>query len=156
MPPANKDTPGVIAPPPLIFLMGIVLGLALNWFFPLPFLPDIARWVVSMVLVLGGLAIGFSAFSTLRKANTPVDPYESPTAIVSGGPYGFTRNPIYLGFALITIGLACFANALWVIFVLPVVLIIVDRGVIAREERYLERKFGAAYTSYKARVRRWI
>jgi protein-S-isoprenylcysteine O-methyltransferase Ste14 len=154
---AHSDNPGVIAPPPSIFLIGLIIGLVLNWFLPLPFLPnDFLRWAASAVLVVGGLALGFSAIRTMRRASTPVSPYESPTAIVSSGPYAFTRNPIYISFALITLGIACFANALWVVLLLPIMLVVVDRGVIAREERYLERKFGEAYTSYKSRVRRWI
>jgi protein-S-isoprenylcysteine O-methyltransferase Ste14 len=156
MPHDKSDHPAIIAPPPLIAGAGLVIGFLLNLLFPLPFLLDSLRWIVSGLFVLAGIALGFSALLAMRRAHTPVDPYETPSAIVSDGPYRFTRNPIYLSFALITIAVACFANGFWFILVLPITLVVIDRGVVVREEAYLERKFGEAYTSYKARVRRWI
>ena len=151
-----KDTPGVIAPPPIIFFGLWLLGLALNFFSPQPWLPDGLRWIVGVPLVGVGLLLGLWAFQTFRRAHTPTNPYESPTAIATDGPYRFTRNPIYLGFALMYLGLTCLFNSLWPLPLLLLALFIVDRGVIAREERYLEHKFGATYLKYKMTVRRWI
>lgn len=153
---SNSDHPNIIAPPPVIAFGGLLLGFLLNWLLPLPFVSGAGRLLLSAVFVLTGVVLGFSAIWAFRRKRTPVDPYESPLAIVSDGPYRFTRNPIYLSFAFITVGIACFANAFWLILVLPLTLVVIDRGVIAREEVYLERKFGEVYTSYKARVRRWI
>jgi protein-S-isoprenylcysteine O-methyltransferase Ste14 len=85
-----------------------------------------------------------------------VEPWKPTTAIVTTGPYRFTRNPAYLGMALVYVGIALLAEALWVLVPLPFVLAIIDRAVIAREERYLQRKFGHEYLDYKATVRRWI
>ena len=92
----------------------------------------------------------------MRRAGTNVDPREPSTAIVTDGPYRFTRNPLYLSMALIYAGIACRANALPAAMLLPGVLAVVQKGVIEREERYLERKFGGEYIRYKGRVRRWI
>jgi protein-S-isoprenylcysteine O-methyltransferase Ste14 len=85
-----------------------------------------------------------------------VDPREPTTAVVTDGPYRFTRNPLYLSMTLIYVGITALANALAPVLLLPVVLQVMSRGVIEREEHYLERKFGAEYLSYKARVRRWL
>jgi protein-S-isoprenylcysteine O-methyltransferase Ste14 len=92
----------------------------------------------------------------VRKAETNINPYEPLTTIVIEGPYRFTRNPLYLATTLIYGGIAVRLNVLWATLVLPLVLAVIQRGVIEREERYLERKFGEEYTQYKARVRRWI
>jgi protein-S-isoprenylcysteine O-methyltransferase Ste14 len=76
--------------------------------------------------------------------------------VVSEGPFRYTRNPAYLSMAMIYTAIASLANALWAIIMLPIALLVIQRGVIEREERYLERKFGEEYLRYKARVRRWI
>jgi protein-S-isoprenylcysteine O-methyltransferase Ste14 len=97
------------------------------------------------------------SFNTaFQRKGTAVEPWKPTTAIVTTGPYRLTRNPAYLGMALVYIGIALLADALWVLVPLPVVLLIIDRMVIAREERYLERKFGQEYVDYKVRARRWI
>jgi protein-S-isoprenylcysteine O-methyltransferase Ste14 len=92
----------------------------------------------------------------MKRAGTNVDPREPTTAIVTGGPYRFTRNPLYLSMTLVYAGITALANALPAALLLPAVLAFMRRGVIEREERYLERKFGDEYMDYKARVRRWI
>lgn len=148
------DNPGVIAPPPLIFAGPLALGLLLQRFFPKKFLP---RWIgitlgslgiiVGAMLIQGGIRAMFSA-------QTNVDPHKPATTVVTGGPYRYTRNPLYMGLTLIYAGIALLANALWVLLLLPVVLAVMIYGVIKREEQYLERKFGEQYLSYKARVRR--
>jgi protein-S-isoprenylcysteine O-methyltransferase Ste14 len=103
-----------------------------------------------------GAVLMISALRAFSRAGTPVDPYEPARALATDGPYRFTRNPIYLGFALVYLGFAIVLNALWAVALLPVVVVVVDRGVIAREERYLERRFGEDYRAYKAHVRRWV
>jgi protein-S-isoprenylcysteine O-methyltransferase Ste14 len=92
----------------------------------------------------------------MKRAGTNVDPREPTTTIVTGGPYRFTRNPLYLSMTLVYAGITALANALPAALLLPAVLAFMRRGVIEREERYLERKFGDEYMDYKARVRRWI
>lgn len=92
----------------------------------------------------------------MRRAGTNVDPREPTTAIVTGGPYRFTRNPLYVSMTLMYTGISALANALWPMLLLPGVLAVMNKGVIEREERYLERKFGDEYLRYKAGVRRWV
>jgi protein-S-isoprenylcysteine O-methyltransferase Ste14 len=90
------------------------------------------------------------------KARTPFDPREAPTALVEGGPFALTRNPGYLGMALIYCGTSLLAGGRWPLLLLPGVLAAVDRGVVAREEDYLLKRFGARYARYSSRVRRWL
>jgi len=112
--------------------------------------------VLGFALIAAALGVGASAFGALGRAGTPPNPGEPTTAIVAVGPYRFTPNPIYLSFTLLYAGVTVVANALWAVVLLPGVLIVMRRGVIDREERYLERRFGEEYRRYKARVRRWI
>jgi protein-S-isoprenylcysteine O-methyltransferase Ste14 len=151
-----KDIAGVVAPPPLIYLAGLAVGFGLEALLPGASLPGALRWVGGGVLVLAGAAL-LATFSTaFTRKGTATNPWKPTTAIVTTGPYRLTRNPGYLGMALVYIGIALLAGALWVLVPLPFVLVVIDRMVIAREERYLERKFGREYLDYKAGVRRWI
>jgi protein-S-isoprenylcysteine O-methyltransferase Ste14 len=101
-----------------------------------------------------GLAVW--AMTTMVRARTTFNPWVASTAVVSSGPFAFTRNPIYVGDALIYVGCAVIFDSLFALLLLPLVLAIVYLGVISREEAYLERKFGATYMDYKCRVRRWL
>jgi protein-S-isoprenylcysteine O-methyltransferase Ste14 len=154
--PGNADNPGVIAPPPLIYAGALATGLLANLLSPIPFLPRGLSRVLGWPLIVGGLVIGSLAFREMKRAGTNVDPREPTTAIVTGGPYRFTRNPLYLCLTLVYAGISAIANTLWAILLLPLVLLVMRRGVIEREERYLEGKFGGEYLDYKAQVRRWI
>jgi protein-S-isoprenylcysteine O-methyltransferase Ste14 len=151
-----RDVPGVLAPPPLIFLAGLALGFGLEALLPSAALPGALRWPLGAALLLGGIALALAFESRFRRAGTAVEPWKPTTAIVTSGPYRFTRNPAYAGMALAYAGIAILAGALWPLATLVPTLIVIDRTVIAREERYLERKFGEEYTGYKARVRRWV
>jgi protein-S-isoprenylcysteine O-methyltransferase Ste14 len=146
----TPDNPGVIAPPPLIYAGALAIGLLAHRLYPLPFLPRGLSRVLGWPLIVGGLVIGTLGFREMQRAGTNVDPREPTIAIVTRGPYQFTRNPLYLSMTLIYAGITALANAL------PAALAVMRRGVIEREERYLERKFGDEYLGYKARVRRWI
>jgi protein-S-isoprenylcysteine O-methyltransferase Ste14 len=103
-----------------------------------------------------GVALAVSAIVTIRKAGTQFDFYKPTTAIVENGPYRFTRNPIYLGMLLGRIGVAIGFDNLWVLAMLVPFYFVIRHGVVAHEEAYLERKFGAVYRGYKSRVRRWL
>ena len=112
--------------------------------------------------LLGGLLIGGAVVPTIlalrnmRRAGTNVNPTQPTTALILEGAYRFTRNPIYLGLTLLYTGIAILANTLWPILLLPGALFVMTRGVIEREEAYLEQKFGTQYVAYKAKVRRWL
>jgi len=152
----EKDNPGVIAPPPLIFLSGLLIGGFISWFYPLQFLPAIFSSVAGVPLILTGVLFIVAAILKMRRAATNVEPWKPTTAIIDDGVYAFSRNPIYLGMVLVYLGLSFLFNSFW--FLPPLVLILptIHFGVILREEKYLARKFGDEYTDYKTKVRRWI
>jgi protein-S-isoprenylcysteine O-methyltransferase Ste14 len=156
VPDDEQDKAGVVAPPPLIYLVPLVLGLLLSWRFPTPSLPRTMARGLGWPLVGGGvLLLGWFEWA-MRRAGTPTNPYKPVSGIVTEGPFRYTRNPAYLSMTMIYVGVATLANALWAVLLLPVALLVIRRGVIEREERYLEHKFGEEYLRYKARVRRWI
>ena len=150
------DHPGVPAPPPLIFLGGLLAGVGLH----LALDPGAPSGVVRVVgaVVAGGAAVYFLSASLrrFRLAGTDPIPWHPDQALVTDGPYRLTRNPMYVGMALLYVCLAFALGTLVALAVLPVVILIIDRVVIAREEPYLERLFGSDYTAYKNRVRRWL
>lgn len=146
----------VIAPPPLIYAAGLLISFFLQRRFPTKFRLPKGTSVVSVGLLILSFLLGFSAFLSLRQARTTVFPHKPTTTIVSTGPFRYTRNPIYLSFNLLYIGIALLTNLLWAFALLPLVLLFINWGVIAREERYLTNKFGEAYKQYLARVRRWL
>ncbi len=150
------DKPDVIAPPPLIYVATLLISLLLHKGKPLPFLSPLFRIVLGTPLIGTAATILFFAFREMRRAGTNVNPELPATALVTQGPFQFTRNPLYLSLALIYAGLATLINTLWAFFLFPALLFIMQRGVIEREERYLEDKFGDRYIQYKARVRRWL
>ena len=153
----TADTAQVIIRPPLAWGLAVIAGLALNWLLPLPFLPtDLpAGWLGAMVFVLA-LALVAWAIVTLTRAGSNVPTNRPTTTIVESGPYRFTRNPIYLGMFLGLIGLAIAFDNLWLLMMLVPFALVIRYGVVAREETYLERKFGDVYRRYHTRVRRWL
>ncbi len=134
----------------------LVFGLLLDRRFPVAFLPRrAARGLGWALLGAGALLMGW--FERARRPSRHADqPLQAGAARCYGGPFRYTRNPGYLSMAIIYAGIAARANALWAILVLPVALLVIQRGLIEREERYLERKFGEEYLRYKTTVRRWI
>lgn len=153
-----SDTAGVIAPPPLIFLAGAGLGLLADWLLRLdPLgLSTAIRWALCALLALGGAGIIAAALSRFGQAKTPPEPWKPTTALATQGIYAHTRNPMYLGMALLLLAVAIGLASLGTLLLFPVVLIIVDRFVIAREEHYLDRLLGALYADYRQQVRRWL
>ncbi len=150
------DKANVIALPPLIYATAFVLGLLLHLAFPIHFLPStLVRWLGPLFILIAGLIV-VSALRTLRRAQTTFDVSKPTTAIVTEGPFRYSRNPMYVSLTLLYLGVTCWMNALWILLLVVPLLVVIQRGVIAREEAYLERKFGEEYLSYKSRVRCWI
>jgi protein-S-isoprenylcysteine O-methyltransferase Ste14 len=155
----ETDSAGVRIFPPAVYLGGLVIGYALNWLWPVPILPGDADPIVRIVggaLALAGIALMLLAVAAFRRAGTSPNPTVATSALTFDGPYRFTRNPMYLGMALLLAGLAGIGNALWPLLAVVPVVAIIQTQVIAREERYLETKFGETYRAYRARVRRWL
>jgi protein-S-isoprenylcysteine O-methyltransferase Ste14 len=154
--PSEEDRPGVPIAPPLLFVLPILAALVLDWFIPTSFVHGASRWILGALIFIAGVALNVVGFITQKRAGTDPIPFNPSTRIVAHGLYRFTRNPMYIGFALCTFGLAVLVDSAWVLLAVPVGLVLIDRIVVTREELYLERKFGEEYLTYKRRVRRWI
>lgn len=155
--PETNDNPGVIAFPPSIWLVNAVSSVLVHFFLiRLPIMNYRASLVCGIVVVILAPTLALSALVTMKKAGTNVDPAKPALTIVRGGPFRFTRNPMYLALCLLQVALGFFLND-WItlFFVVPVALIL-RYGVILREERYLTAKFGEPYLELKHEVRRWI
>lgn len=152
--------PGVWFPPPIIFIVGFLLGaLIARLWYPAPIVPDrISRLfgTVGLVVAIVGVIIASWGILTFAKAHTAIVPIHPAERLVQSGPYRYTRNPMYTGLTLLYLGLAAIFNALWPLLFLPIVLMALKRFVVDREEAYLSRKFGAEYEAYRRRVRRWV
>ena len=151
----GKDTAGVIAPPPLIYFAFLLIGLGADRLWPVAVLPQGPRYAAAAVIALS-LALVISAFGQFRRHKTSFKPHEPSTALITEGPYRYSRNPMYLALSLLYAGLSIATDSPWTLALLAPLLVVMHYGVIIREERYLERKFGDDYRRYKATVRRWL
>src|ERR1041384_6442375 len=142
------ETPGVVAPPPLLYAVPLAAGLVAQHYRAQSVLPPPVGRVVGVGLVVLGF-IAFAPVAAFRRAGTSPNPWKPVTALVVSGPYRWTRNPMYLGLTLWYLGITAWVNTLRPLLALHF-------GVIRREEAYLERQFGGEYRRYKATVRRWL
>ena len=152
-----QDNPGVVAPPPVIQFGSILLGVIAHrlWPVPIPFAGEVA-WVVVPFFMCTSGTIAALSFRQFVKHKTSVRPDRPASSLIRRGPFGYSRNPLYVAIASLHVGIAFWVNSLWILLMLIPALLIMSRGVITREERYLERKFGQEYLDYKASVRRWL
>lgn len=142
--------------PPVVAVMFIVIAYFLGRFAPLPFVAPVPLRYFGLALTFIGFLLGIGAFIEFRKARTTLDPHGSTKHLVTSGIYRFTRNPIYLGFLLMVIGLPLNSGLYWGLVLAPFYVLMMNRLIIRHEESYLEKKFGKIYTSYTSRVRRWV
>jgi protein-S-isoprenylcysteine O-methyltransferase Ste14 len=140
---ANDDYPNVLAPPPIIAFMIIFAGGVAGLIKSLHFINGNARFITGGALVVVSFVIGYTAFVKMKNSGTNVDVRKPATMVLTDGIYAYSRNPMYIGLIVFLIAASILLNNLW-------------KGVIDREERYLEEKFGSEYTDYKKRVRRWL
>ena len=150
-------TSNAVIRPPIAWALAFVAGLGLDWLYPMPFVPAFipAGWAGFAVFALG-FVLAIWAIVTISKAGSRVETNKPTTTIVARGPYRYTRNPIYVGMFLGQSGLAVAFDSLWLFAMLVPFSFVIRYGVVAREEAYLERKFGGVYLDYKSRVRRWL
>jgi protein-S-isoprenylcysteine O-methyltransferase Ste14 len=155
-PQASPHGPGVRIHPPLIYASSILGGIGIDRVAPLPMPlglhgPLYSGIILVLVLLLAGLCI-----YEFHKAGTDVRPDRPDSALITGGPYGHSRNPLYLCLALVQVAAAAWFNNAWVLALTAVSVVVISRYAIRREEHYLERLFGESYLDYKQRVRRWF
>lgn len=153
---AAADRARIVAPPPVIYLGILGIGLLLEWLWPTRLLRRPLAIGVGFAILLSGVVGLAAAIRTMWRAKTTVDPYRATTAIVTNGLFRFSRNPIYVSDTLIYMGVSLTLNAWWAPALTPVLVWIIHILVIAREEEYLERKFGDEYLRYKRQIRRWF
>src|SRR5262249_22542271 len=142
--------------PPLVYLGAIALGLLLHVVWPVRLVPRAVGVALGGLTVLVAVALFLSAVRAFRTAGTPVPGNRPTTTIVRTGPYRFSRNPIYLAFSLLQLGVACWVNSLWLLVTLMPAMALMSFVVIPREEQYLETRFPTEYLPYKTAVRRWL
>ena len=157
LPNAAQDVANLgLVRPPLVYLTSLVIGALLQRAVPLPFLPRTLAVPLGAPLVVVAIALFSYSAAKFRVAGTPVPARKPTTVIVRTGPYRFSRNPIYLAFSLLQLGIAIWVNSLWLLATLVGAVALIHYVVIPREEQYLERRFGAQYLDFKASVRRWL
>jgi protein-S-isoprenylcysteine O-methyltransferase Ste14 len=157
--PNDTRTAGVVARPPVVYLAALLLGLAADRLLPWPFaIPgtDMIHRTTAGGLILVGLGVAAAGIRNFLRAATPVPTYKPTRALVTTGIHDWTRNPIYLGMFLVYAGIGIAARSPWALILVLPLAITIRYGVVAREEAYLERRFGDAYRDYKTRVRRWL
>jgi protein-S-isoprenylcysteine O-methyltransferase Ste14 len=141
--------------PPILYPLAMASGYVLHRFWPVALVPSGVE-PVGVVLMLAAVGLFVLSVREFRRAGTPVPSHNPVVALVTSGPYRFSRNPIYLAFTLLQIGFAIWLDSAWVLALLVPVLVVMSRGVIAREEEYMEARFGDEYRSYVRSVRRWL
>ena len=152
----QRDHAGVAFHPPLLLVASLGVGFLLRWLAPLPVLTSKVFVMSGPAIVVLSFGIFFWAASTVLRGHASIPTNKPTDAIVAGGPFRFSRNPIYLSMILLHIGVGAWTKSLWFFVLAAISVALLTWGVILREERYLERKFGDEYLSYKSRVRRWI
>jgi protein-S-isoprenylcysteine O-methyltransferase Ste14 len=157
--PDHRDTADVIAPPPLIALAAVVFGLALDWLFPAFVLQLLlsftTRIVAGIALIAAGTALAVAGRNVFVRSGTSVNPYKPVTALVITGVYAYVRNPMYVGLALLVVGIGIALASDWILVMLVAQMLIIHFGVVRREECFLEAKFGDDYRHFKAKVPRY-
>jgi protein-S-isoprenylcysteine O-methyltransferase Ste14 len=151
----STDSPGVHVPPPLFYAVAIIAGWLLNRVTPLH-VGDRRQTVLGWMLAAASALLAASAVGLFRRKHTSIVPIRPAATLVTSGPYAFTRNPMYVSLALLTIAFALFLNTWWIVLLLVPTLLIIQQFVIVPEERYLWRRFTTEYEAYTRRVRRWL
>lgn len=150
------DHPDVRVPPPLLYVSVLGIGLLVQQVAPLPLIPPAVGHPLAIACTAGWVGLMAWGVGSFRRARTSLVPIRPATALITDGPFRFTRNPLYLSLALLYLGIALWLGVFWPIVLVPALLLLVQQVVILREEAYLESRFGEAYRAYRARVRRWL
>jgi protein-S-isoprenylcysteine O-methyltransferase Ste14 len=152
----DKKGAGVKFPPPLVLLLAIAAGFVVDYLYPVSLGVPAALQIIGAPVLVLGVALPILLSLSFRRVKTNIEPWKPTNVIITTGIYGYSRNPIYLGFCLISLGIGIWSNKLWLLMSTPIVGILIYFIAIRKEELYLESKFGDQYRQYKASVRRWI
>jgi protein-S-isoprenylcysteine O-methyltransferase Ste14 len=152
----ESDDQGVRIPPPLVYVIALLIGAAMHRFIPVIVIPGgLSSWVGGL-LVLLAVIIAILSFREFGKANTTSRHDRPVTALVTTGIYGYSRNPNYISMGLLFFGIGIWLNNVWMIILFVLVFIWIASKVVIAEEQYLLKRFGQAYSDYQTKVRRWI
>ncbi len=152
----SNGGPGLRVPPPLVYLLALTVGLAADQIRPLPFLTSFWRYVLGATLIALAGSIMPAVLTRFRRAQTTFDVRQAASALITDGPYRFSRNPSYVGLSLLYAAVGVLVNSGWVLALLVPLLLFMHFRVIPREEAHLEAQFGASDVEYKSSVRRWL
>jgi protein-S-isoprenylcysteine O-methyltransferase Ste14 len=150
------DHANVIGYPPLIALACAAVGWAIHYFWPVSVAPRPIAWLIAGIAGVASMSLALWGAMQLKRAGTAIDPYGSSSAIVTSGPYAYSRNPLYVAIGLLFAAIALACNSAAMLAMIPPWFVIMHFGVVLREEQYLAAKFGATYTAYQRQVRRWL
>jgi protein-S-isoprenylcysteine O-methyltransferase Ste14 len=152
----SSDAAGVVVFPPVLFGGTLLVGLILHWLLPVALLPGRAARLLGLAILVASALLVRAAEAAMKRAGTDPRPNHPSLAVVTDGPFRFTRNPMYVGTTGLYVGVSLLVNAVWPLVLLLPMLAVLHWGVVRREERYLEGKFGEPYRAYRSRVRRWV
>ncbi len=152
----EHEGPGLPVHPPVVYLVVLLIGIGLNYGWPLALLPGWWGGIIGVVLILLGAAIMPPVLARFQRAGTPFNPHRPASALITDGPYRFSRNPAYVALTLWYLGVGFALSNGWILLLTLPLVLVMDRCAIRREERHLEAKFGEEYRRYKSTVRRWL
>lgn len=155
----TDDRPNRLPWPPMIYIAAAALAVILHWLVPLPWIPPPFGeflFAVGWLVVAAALAIDVAAMRTMHRAKTTIMPHRASDHLVTGGPFSFTRNPIYVGNTMLMIGIGLIAGIVWFLVLAPFAAYATTKLAIEREEHHLEARFGKKYRDYRKKVRRWL
>ena len=148
----------MMIPPPVLFLLCLIAGAVAHRYRPRELAPYTFTLglIAGCVLLVLAATLGGLAMREMHRSRTPIEPWKDPLHLVTSGPFRFSRNPLYVTLVTISLAIAIMVNSLWLMASAALLIILLDRLVIAREEKILDRTFGAEYRAYKSQVRRWL
>ena len=156
MNPKTHDGPGLSIPPPIIYMTALFIGIGFNYVWPTSLLPGPWRYIAGMVIVAIAGVVITPVLTRFRRAGTPFDVRKPASALITDGPYRFSRHPSYVALTLLYTGVTLLLNNGWALILVVPLLLVMDQWVVRKEERHLEVKFGEEYRRYKSAVRRWL
>lgn len=154
--PVPAESEAIAFPPPVILLGLLLVGGMLTWWLPLRLIPPALGIILGPLLILGGLYFMVTGMGAMEEADTGVRHSDPSTALVESGPFRYSRNPIYLGMALLMGGIGMASNSPWIVLLVGLFIWLLQWGVIGAEEEHMAKRFGASYDAYQKRVRRWL
>ncbi len=152
----GRDSEGMLTPPPVVYLVFLLIGIGLEYYWPSPFLPQVAQYPVGITVIILSFVVFGMVLREFSASSSSVDHRRPTTEVISSGPFRYSRNPIYVSMTMLCTGIAMVTNNLWILVMMIPAVLVIHYLVIIKEEAFLEEKFGDEYRRYCASVRRWL